>query len=157
VDVLERGQLLTDPDQAVAFVAATRVDALAIAMGTSHGAYKFSRRPDGQTLAMSVVRATVRFTGALRPGARPSVGFPTSIHAWTRSLLVRRAFGIFAHLRNASFCSASSPENSVSPFAAPVGASPAVRDARTFGRTEARPPARRALWGSAFLALRSIS
>jgi fructose-bisphosphate aldolase class II len=57
VGVLEREQLLTDPDQAVAFVAATRVDALAIAMGTSHGAYKFSRRPDGQTLAMSVVRS----------------------------------------------------------------------------------------------------
>src|SRR5690349_19159937 len=40
-------QLLTDPDQAVDFVRATKVDALAIAMGTSHGAYKFSRKPDG--------------------------------------------------------------------------------------------------------------
>ena len=45
-------QLLTDPDQAVDFVRATKVDALAIAMGTSHGAYKFSRKPDGDILAM---------------------------------------------------------------------------------------------------------
>ena len=48
-------QLLTDPDQAVDFVRATSVDALAIAMGTSHGAYKFSRKPDGDILAMRVV------------------------------------------------------------------------------------------------------
>ncbi len=53
--VLELDQLLTDPDQAVAFVDATNVDALAIAMGTSHGAYKFSRKPDGNILAMDVV------------------------------------------------------------------------------------------------------
>ncbi|CAH1694233.1 Fructose-bisphosphate aldolase 1 [Hyphomicrobiales bacterium] len=46
---------LTDPDQAVAFVAATKVDALAIAMGTSHGAYKFKRQPDGEILAMDRV------------------------------------------------------------------------------------------------------
>jgi len=55
--VLSRDQLLTDPDQAVDFVRATRVDALAIAMGTSHGAYKFSRAPDGEVLAMHVVEA----------------------------------------------------------------------------------------------------
>jgi fructose-bisphosphate aldolase class II len=48
-------QLLTDPDQAVDFVAKTKVDALAIAMGTSHGAYKFSRKPDGDILAMNVI------------------------------------------------------------------------------------------------------
>jgi fructose-bisphosphate aldolase, class II len=48
-------QLLTDPDQAVEFVRATKVDALAIAMGTSHGAYKFTRKPDGEILAMHVV------------------------------------------------------------------------------------------------------
>jgi fructose-bisphosphate aldolase class II len=53
---LDRGQLLTDPDQAVDFVRATGVDALAIAMGTSHGAYKFSRKPDGDILALDVVR-----------------------------------------------------------------------------------------------------
>ncbi|GGZ29345.1 class II fructose-bisphosphate aldolase [Asticcacaulis endophyticus] len=53
--VLDHSQLLTDPDQAVDFVAQTGVDALAIAMGTSHGAYKFSRKPDGEVLAMNVI------------------------------------------------------------------------------------------------------
>jgi fructose-bisphosphate aldolase class II len=52
---LDHSQLLTDPDQAVDFVKATEVDALAIAMGTSHGAYKFSRKPDGDVLAMNVI------------------------------------------------------------------------------------------------------
>src|SRR5471030_1678473 len=52
---LDHAQLLTDPDQAVDFVKATGVDALAIAMGTSHGAYKFSRKPDGDVLAMGVI------------------------------------------------------------------------------------------------------
>src|SRR5947208_4803111 len=52
---LGHDQLLTDPDQAVEFVKATQVDALAIAMGTSHGAYKFSRKPDGEVLAMNVI------------------------------------------------------------------------------------------------------
>jgi fructose-bisphosphate aldolase class II len=52
---LSRDQLLTDPDQAVEFVQKTNVDALAIAMGTSHGAYKFSRKPDGEILAMNVI------------------------------------------------------------------------------------------------------
>ena len=52
---LSRDQLLTDPNQAVDFVRATNVDALAIAMGTSHGVYKFTRRPDGNILAMRVV------------------------------------------------------------------------------------------------------
>src|ERR1700739_658580 len=47
--------LLTAPDQAVDFVRTTGVDALAIAMGTSHGAYKFTRKPDGEILAMRVV------------------------------------------------------------------------------------------------------
>ncbi|KRB50516.1 MAG: class II fructose-bisphosphate aldolase [Pseudomonadota bacterium] len=53
--VLGHDQLLTDPDQAVEFVKATQVDALAIAMGTSHGAYKFTRKPDGDVLAMGVI------------------------------------------------------------------------------------------------------
>ena len=52
---LSHDQLLTDPDQAVDFVKQTKVDALAIAMGTSHGAYKFTRKPDGEILAMNVV------------------------------------------------------------------------------------------------------
>src|SRR3569833_1309460 len=52
---LGRDQLLTDPAQAVEFVRATKVDSRAIAMGTSHGAYKFSRKPDGDILAMNVI------------------------------------------------------------------------------------------------------
>ena len=52
---LGHDQLLTDPDEAVRFVNDTGVDALAIAMGTSHGAYKFSRKPDGDILAMHVI------------------------------------------------------------------------------------------------------
>jgi fructose-bisphosphate aldolase class II len=57
---LSEDQLLTDPDQAVDFVRRTRVDALAIAMGTSHGAYKFTRKPDGEILAMHVIEAIHR-------------------------------------------------------------------------------------------------
>jgi len=53
---LTHDQLLTDPDQAADFVAKTGVDALAIAIGTSHGAYKFSRKPTGETLAISRIR-----------------------------------------------------------------------------------------------------
>jgi fructose-bisphosphate aldolase class II len=49
---LSRDQLLTDPAEAERFVADTNVDALAVAIGTSHGAYKFSRKPDGEVLAM---------------------------------------------------------------------------------------------------------
>src|ERR687887_2446141 len=52
---LSHDQLLTNPDEAVKFVKETKVDALAIAMGTSHGAYKFTRKPDGDILAMKVV------------------------------------------------------------------------------------------------------
>src|SRR6516164_1517957 len=52
---LSHDQLVTNPDDAVKFVKATGVDALAIAMGTSHGAYKFSRKPDGAILAMNVI------------------------------------------------------------------------------------------------------
>ena len=52
---LSHDQLLTNPDEAVKFVKETKVDALAIAMGTSHGAYKFSRKPDGAVLAMGVI------------------------------------------------------------------------------------------------------
>jgi fructose-bisphosphate aldolase class II len=52
---LSHDQLLTDPAEAERFVADTDVDALAIAMGTSHGAYKFTRKPDGAILAMHVI------------------------------------------------------------------------------------------------------
>jgi len=54
---LSREQLLTDPEQARDFVARTGVDALAVAIGTSHGAYKFNRAPTGDILAMDVVKA----------------------------------------------------------------------------------------------------
>ncbi len=50
---LSHDQLLTDPDEAVQFVEATQVDALAVAIGTSHGAYKFTRKPTGEILAIS--------------------------------------------------------------------------------------------------------
>ncbi|MDZ5454172.1 class II fructose-bisphosphate aldolase [Labrys sp. ZIDIC5] len=53
---LSHDLLLTDPDEAVRFAKDTKVDALAIAMGTSHGAYKFSRKPDGAILAMNVIK-----------------------------------------------------------------------------------------------------
>ena len=54
---LAREQLLTDPEQAADFVRQTGVDALAIAIGTSHGAYKFSRRPTGDILAIDRIKA----------------------------------------------------------------------------------------------------
>jgi fructose-bisphosphate aldolase, class II len=57
VGKLTREQLLTDPDQAADFVAKTGVDALAVAIGTSHGAYKFSRKPTGEVLAMDRIVA----------------------------------------------------------------------------------------------------
>jgi fructose-bisphosphate aldolase class II len=50
---LSHDQLLTDPTEAADFVAKTGCDALAVAIGTSHGAYKFTRKPDGEVLAMS--------------------------------------------------------------------------------------------------------
>jgi fructose-bisphosphate aldolase, class II len=46
---------LTDPDQAGEFVERTGVDALAVAIGTSHGAYKFTKKPDGEVLAMHLI------------------------------------------------------------------------------------------------------
>ncbi len=52
---LQRHMLLTDPEEAKRFVAATKVDALAVAIGTSHGAYKFTREPSGEILAMDVI------------------------------------------------------------------------------------------------------
>lgn len=52
---LDRHMLVTDPAEAASFVAATKVDALAVAIGTSHGAYKFTRQPSGDVLAMDVI------------------------------------------------------------------------------------------------------
>ena len=53
---MTREQLLTDPDQAADFVNKTQLDALAIAIGTSHGAYKFTRKPTGDILAIGRIR-----------------------------------------------------------------------------------------------------
>ena len=53
---LSMEQLLTDPDEAFEFVDKTGVDALAIAVGTSHGAYKFSRPPTGDILAINRIK-----------------------------------------------------------------------------------------------------
>jgi len=56
VGKLNHSHMLTDPEEAAVFVKATQLDALAIAIGTSHGAYKFSRKPTGDILAISRVK-----------------------------------------------------------------------------------------------------
>ena len=53
---LSHDQLLTDPEEAAAFVKATQVDALAIAIGTSHGAYKFTKPPTGDVLSIERIK-----------------------------------------------------------------------------------------------------
>jgi fructose-bisphosphate aldolase class II len=53
---MSREQLLTDPEQAADFAARTHIDALAIAIGTSHGAYKFTRKPTGDILAIDRIK-----------------------------------------------------------------------------------------------------
>lgn len=53
---LSRKQLVTDPEEAERFVAESGVDALAVAIGTSHGAYKFTRKPDGEVLDMETIK-----------------------------------------------------------------------------------------------------
>ena len=53
---MTREQLLTDPEQAADFVKQTQLDALAIAIGTSHGAYKFTRKPTGDILAIDRIK-----------------------------------------------------------------------------------------------------
>ena len=57
---MTREQLLTDPEQAADFVKKTQLDALAIAIGTSHGAYKFTRKPTGDILAIDRIKAINR-------------------------------------------------------------------------------------------------
>lgn len=56
VGKLDHSALLTDPEEAAQFVKATQLDALAIAIGTSHGAYKFTRKPTGDILAIGRVK-----------------------------------------------------------------------------------------------------
>lgn len=53
---IDKSKLLTDPDDAVRFVEETKVDALAVAIGTSHGAYKFTRKPDGAILSIDTIK-----------------------------------------------------------------------------------------------------
>ena len=53
--VIDKKRLVTDPDEAKKFVEETHVDALAVAVGTSHGAYKFTRKPTGDILAIDVI------------------------------------------------------------------------------------------------------
>ncbi|GAB4061053.1 class II fructose-bisphosphate aldolase [Uliginosibacterium sediminicola] len=54
--ILDHSAMLTDPEQAADFVKRTQCDALAIAIGTSHGAYKFTRKPTGDILAISLIK-----------------------------------------------------------------------------------------------------
>ncbi|PRA32371.1 class II fructose-bisphosphate aldolase [Pseudomonas poae] len=54
--VLDHSQMLTDPEEAADFVKKTQVDALAIAIGTSHGAYKFTKPPTGDVLAIDRIK-----------------------------------------------------------------------------------------------------
>lgn len=58
--ILDHSQMLTDPEEAADFVKQTGVDALAIAIGTSHGAYKFTRPPTGDILAIEQIKAIHR-------------------------------------------------------------------------------------------------
>lgn len=53
---LDKSKLLTDPNEALQFVKETKVDALAVAIGTSHGAYKFTRKPDGAILSIDTIK-----------------------------------------------------------------------------------------------------
>jgi len=55
--IANHSSLLTDPDEAVEFVKQTNIDALAVAIGTSHGAYKFSKPPTGEVLVISRLKA----------------------------------------------------------------------------------------------------
>ena len=55
--ILSHDQMLTDPEEAADFVQKTGVDALAIAIGTSHGAYKFTRPPTGDVLSIEQIKA----------------------------------------------------------------------------------------------------
>ncbi len=77
--VVERERLLTDPDEAVRFVADTGVDALAIAIGTSHGAYKFTQRPSGEVLVMDRVKEIHRRLPATHLVMHGSSSVPTEL------------------------------------------------------------------------------
>lgn len=61
--ILTKDQLLTDPQQAAEFVKLTGVDSLAVAIGTSHGAYKFTKKPTGEILDIDRIAAIAKATG----------------------------------------------------------------------------------------------
>jgi fructose/tagatose bisphosphate aldolase len=83
---LSHDQLLTDPAQAEDFVAKTKVGtALAIAMGTSHGAYKFTRKPDGARSWLMNASSQVNFTGG-----SPKHTFEAAMH-WLFFSAAKRA------------------------------------------------------------------
>lgn len=63
--VLSKEQLLTDPKQAAEFVKLTGVDSLAVAIGTSHGAYKFTKKPTGDILAIDRIAEIAKATGGI--------------------------------------------------------------------------------------------
>lgn len=76
---LSRDRLLTDPAEAEKFVRATQVDALAVAIGTSHGAYKFKRKPDGEILSMATVKEIHRRLPGLHMVMHGSSSVPQSL------------------------------------------------------------------------------
>jgi len=78
---LDHSQLLTDPDEAMRFVADTKVDALAVAIGTSHGAYKFTQKPTGEILAMRVIEAIHRKLPATHIVMHGSSSVPQDLQA----------------------------------------------------------------------------
>ena len=76
---LGRERLLTDPAEAEKFVRATQVDALAVAIGTSHGAYKFTRKPDGEILSMETVKEIHRCLPSLHMVMHGSSSVPQDL------------------------------------------------------------------------------
>jgi len=81
---LSREQLLTDPAQAEDFVEKTKVDALAVAIGTSHGAYKFSRKPDGEILDMKRIEEIHRRIPNTHLVMHGSSSVPQELQDWLR-------------------------------------------------------------------------
>ena len=79
---LSHDKLLTDPAEAEEFVKRTKVDALAIAIGTSHGAYKFTRKPDGKILAMERVAAIHKLLPNTHLVMHGSSSVPQDLQDW---------------------------------------------------------------------------
>ncbi len=99
VGTLSQDQLLTDPDEAADFVAKTGVDALAIAIGTSHGAYKFTQQPTGKVnidtdLRMASTGAIRRFLSEERQNFDPRKFLKQATQAMSDICMARyQAFG----------------------------------------------------------------